>query len=41
MDGIPNLDSPLKVTVTPLHVPTHNEIAAQGLYWEKGYKYTT
>ena len=32
MNGIPNLDSPLKVTVTPLHVPTHNEVAAQSLY---------
>jgi len=24
MDGISNLDGPLVVTVTPLHVPTHN-----------------
>jgi len=32
MTGIPNLDGPLEVTVTPLHVPTHNGVVAQGLY---------
>jgi len=31
-DGISNLDGPLVVTVTPLRVPAHNGVAAQGLY---------
>ena len=35
MEEIPNLDSPLVVTINPLHVPTHNGIAAQGLYLEE------
>jgi len=32
---IPNLDSLLKVTVTPLHVPTHNG-AQHKVYTKKG-----
>ena len=36
-EEIPNLDSPLEVTVTLLHVLTHNGVTVQSLY-SKRYK---
>jgi len=40
MGEIPNLDSPLVVTINPLHIPTHNGVQHE-VYTKKMDKYAT